>query len=409
MMIRNIRIEYNTHIISVPDNPVIPFIQGDGVGPEIWRVARSVLDAAVKHAYRGTKEIAWAEVYAGDTAYQLYGQWLPMETIEAIRSYKVAIKGPLTTPVGGGIRSINVLLRKTLGLYAGVRPIRYIGGVPSPVVKPEQVDIVLFRENLEDVYTGIEWPGKSVEALEIIRLINNRGGFFIDEDSGIGIKPMSPNNSKNLIRRAIRYAIDNHRASVTLVHKGNIMKYTEGAFKEWGYEVARDEFPGVVITERELSARNHSRQPEGTVVLKDRIADDMFQQVLLNPSQFDVIATPNLNGDYLSDAIAAQVGGLGMAPGANIGDEAAVFESVHGTFPTYAGRNRANPGAMILTGQMMLRFIGWDEAAECVFKGVEKTIRQKKVTEDLARMMNGVVPIACSGFGDAVVENIKSL
>lgn len=397
-------IQFDGDAVRAPDHPVILFIEGEGVGPDIWKAARPVLDASVRAAYGSARRIAWKEILAGQKARDAYGDWLPRETVDAIREYKVALKGPLATPVGKGIRSINVLLRRELGLYASVRPIRHLMGVPSPVKAPEKVDIVVFRENLEDVYAGIEWPHGSPEARDIIRFIGERTGIVIDADSGIGIKPMSEKNSKNLIRRAIRYALDTGRTRVTLMHKGNIMKFTEGAFREWGYELARDEFPGAAITEGECLEKFRGTQPRGTVVIDDRMADDMFQQVLLRPSRFSVIAAPNLDGDYLSDALAAQVGGVGMAPGANLGDGAAVFEAIHGTAPKYADRDVANPGALILSGEMMLRFLGWTEAADLVLKGMEKAILAGRVTRDLARLMTGAAEVSCSKFSEAIIE-----
>jgi len=360
----------------------------------------------VEKAYGGKRKIEWMEVLAGEKAFTQTGSWLPDETLTKLREYKVAIKGPLTTPVGGGIRSINVTLRQVMSLYACVRPVRYFGGVPSPVKAPEKIDMVIYRENMEDVYAGIEWKEGSGEAKRIIDFIKKELGKDILGDSGIGIKPISVTNSKNLVRSAIKYAIENGRKSVTLVHKGNIMKFTEGAFRDWGYELARAEFSDRTITEDELWEKHNGKAPAGKVVIKDRIADSMFQQVLLRPDEYDVIATPNLNGDYLSDALAAQVGGLGMAPGANIGDSEAVFEATHGTAPKYADQDKVNPGSLILSGEMMLRFMGWKEAADGVIRGLEKTIQQKKVTYDLERLMQGATLLKCSEFGKAVAENI---
>ncbi len=392
--------------ITVPDNPVVLFIEGDGTGPDIWRATKIVLDAAVEKAYNGKRKIEWMEILAGEKAYNQTGEWLPEETIRKIREYKVAIKGPLTTPVGGGIRSINVALRQRLLLYACVRPVRYFKGVASPVKRPEKVDMVIFRENLEDLYAGIEWKQGSQQAKKVIDFLNNEMGYDILQDSGIGIKPISITNTKNLVRRAIQYAIDNRRASVTLVHKGNIMKFTEGAFRDWGYEIAREEFGACTVTEDELWEKYNGKAPEGKIVIKDRIADSMFQQVLLRPDEYDVIATPNLNGDYLSDALAAQVGGLGMAPGANIGDSEAVFEATHGTAPKYANQDKVNPSSLVLSGVLMLRFMGWTEAADGIERGLEKTILQKRVTYDLERTMEGATLLSCSEFGKAVAENI---
>lgn len=402
----NQKIKYENGIISTPDNPVLLFIEGDGTGPDIWKASKIVFDAAVSKAYGGKKKIEWMEILAGEKAFKQTGEWLPEDTLKKIHEYKIAIKGPLTTPVGGGIRSINVTLRQKMKLFACVRPVRYIQGIESPVKDPGKVDMVIYRENMEDVYAGIEWKEGSEQASRVISFLRNEMKSDIPDDAGIGIKPISRTNSKNLVRSAINYAIANNRKSVTLVHKGNIMKFTEGAFKEWGYELARDEFGGVTITEDELYDKFQGKQPEGKIVIKDRIADAMFQQVLLRPEEYDVIATPNLNGDYISDALAAQVGGLGMAPGANIGDNEAVFEATHGTAPKYANLDKVNPGSLILSGEMMLRFMGWTEAADLVIKGIEKTIEQKKVTYDLERQMEGATLLKCSEFGKAVAENI---
>jgi isocitrate dehydrogenase len=399
-------IEFDNNVKRVPDNPIVLFIEGDGIGPDIWRAAKIVLDAAVEKAYKGGMKIEWMEVLAGKKAFDEKGTWLPDETLDKIRTYKVAIKGPITTPVGGGIRSINVTLRQVLKLYACIRPIRYLPGVPSPVKEPEKVDMVIFRESMEDVYAGIEWKEGSGEARGVIGFLNRELGAGIPDDSGIGIKSVSVANTKNLIRSAIKYALDNGRKSVTMVHKGNIMKFTEGAFRDWGYELAREEFGDYTITEDDLPESSHGDAPRGKIVIKDRIADAMFQQVLLRPDEYDIIATPNLNGDYLSDALAAQVGGLGMAPGANIGDDAAVFEATHGTAPKYAGQDKVNPGSLILSGEMMLRFLGWNEAAGILLRAMEKTIKQKRVTYDLERQMKGATLLKCSEFGRAVAENM---
>jgi len=401
------RIGWDGQKISVPDKPIIPFIEGDGTGPDIWRATKRVLDAAVEKAYGGQRKIAWVEVLAGEKAFNLTGNWLPDETVEAIQYFRVAIKGPLTTPVGGGIRSLNVTLRQVLDLYACVRPVRWIPGVPSPVKRPQDVNMVIFRENTEDVYAGIEWPSGSAEAEKLRSFIERELGKKIRPESGIGIKPISPFGSKRLVAKAIRYALENHRDSVTLVHKGNIMKYTEGAFRDWGYQVAKEQFADVVLTEEELYSQFNGQLPAGKkVVIKDRIADSMFQQVLLRPSEYSVIATPNLNGDYLSDALAAQVGGLGMAPGSNQGDEHAVFEATHGTAPKYAGQDKVNPGSLILSGEMMLRYLGWTEAADLVVKGLEKAVADKQVTYDLHRQMEGATLVSCSGFGEAIVARM---
>ncbi|HNV47539.1 MAG TPA: isocitrate dehydrogenase (NADP(+)), partial [Spirochaetota bacterium] len=385
---------------------IICFIEGDGIGPDIWRATRHVLDAAVASAYGGSRAITWREVLAGEKAFNTTGNWLPDETLDAIKEYKVAIKGPLTTPVGGGIRSINVALRQVLNLYACIRPVRYLKGVPSPVVRPDAVNMIIFRENMEDLYAGIEWKEGSEEAKRIIDFIRSELKKDIRPDSGIGIKPISETNTKNLVRSAITYAIKNNRSSITLVHKGNIMKFTEGAFREWGYELAAKEFGDHTVTEDELWSKFNGKCPQGKIVIKDRIADAMFQQVILRPDEYDVIATPNLNGDYLSDAIAAQIGGLGMAPGANIGDTSAVFEATHGTAPKYANQDKVNPGSLILSGEMMLRFMGWTEAADRIITALEKTIQQKKVTYDLERQMSGATLLTCSAFGRAVAENM---
>lgn len=399
-------IQYEKGIITVPDNPVVLFIEGDGTGPDIWRATKTALDAAVEKTYGGKRKIEWMEVLAGEKAFKETGRWLPEDTLEKIGRYKVAIKGPLTTPVGGGIRSINVTMRQKMKLYACVRPVRYLPGVPSPVKEPEKVNMVIYRENMEDVYAGIEWREGSPEARKVINFLNEEMHAEIPADAGVGIKPISAVNTKNLVRRAIQYAIDNDRKSVTLVHKGNIMKFTEGAFRDWGYEVARDEFGGVTVTEDELWKSYDGKVPAGTIVVKDRIADAMFQQVILRPDEYDVIATPNLNGDYLSDALAAQVGGLGMAPGANIGDSEAVFEATHGTAPKYAGQDKVNPGSLMLSGEMMLRFMGWKEAADRLIGAIGTTILQKRVTYDLERQMKGATLLTCSEFGRAVAENV---
>jgi isocitrate dehydrogenase len=401
------KIKYENGKISVPDNPVILYIEGDGTGPDIWRATRIALDAAVQKTYGGKKKIEWLEVMAGEKSFNASGDWLPEKTIEMINEYKVAIKGPLTTPVGGGIRSINVALRQILKLYQCVRPVRYFSGVPSVLKNPELVDMVIFRENLEDVYSGFEWKQGSPEAEKLIKILNNEFKTDILPDSGIGIKPISITNTKNLVRRAIEYAIANKRGSVTLMHKGNIMKYTEGAFRDWGYQIAKDEFASQTVTEDELWDKYNGKAPEGKVIIKDRIADNMFQQILLRPTEFDVIATTNLNGDYISDALAAQVGGLGMAPGANIGDNAAIFEATHGTAPKYAGQDKVNPGSLILSGEMMLRFLGWSEAADRLVEAIETTIGKKTVTYDLERQMEGASLLKCSEFARAIADNLR--
>ena len=392
--------------LQVPEVPVIPYIEGDGVGPDIWRASVRVFDAAVQKSYKGKKKVQWLEVYAGEKAFQRKGEWAPEETIEAIREYKVSIKGPLTTPVGGGIRSINVLLRQILDLYACIRPVRYIPGTPSPVKHPEKVDMVVFRENTEDVYAGIEWKEGTEEASRIRLFLEREMGKKIREDSAIGIKPISRYGTKRLVRRAIQYALSHGRKSVTLVHKGNIMKFTEGAFRDWGYEVAREEFRDKILPESELGDRKMKNPPKGKIFLKDRIADAMFQQILLRPEDYDVLAMPNLNGDYMSDALAAQVGGLGMAPGGNIGDRAAVFEATHGTAPKYAGKDMINPGSLILSGAMMFDYLGWTEVRKKIVKALEKTVSKKIVTYDLARQLKGAKKVKCSDFASAIIENL---
>jgi len=392
--------------LQVPEVPVIPYIEGDGVGPDIWRASVRVFDAAVQKSYKGKKKVQWLEVYAGEKAFQRKGEWAPEETIEAIREYKVSIKGPLTTPVGGGIRSINVLLRQILDLYACIRPVRYIPGTPSPVKHPEKVDMVVFRENTEDVYAGIEWKEGTEEASRIRLFLEREMGKKIREDSAIGIKPISRYGTKRLVRRAIQYALSHGRKSVTLVHKGNIMKFTEGAFRDWGYEIAREEFRDKILPESELGDRKMKNPPKGKIFLKDRIADAMFQQVLLRPEDYDVLAMPNLNGDYMSDALAAQVGGLGMAPGGNIGDRAAVFEATHGTAPKYAGKDMINPGSLILSGAMMFDYLGWTEVRKKIVKALEKTVSKKIVTYDLARQLKGAKKVKCSDFASAIIENL---
>ncbi|PLX41488.1 MAG: isocitrate dehydrogenase (NADP(+)) [Deltaproteobacteria bacterium] len=394
--------------LVVPANPIIPFIEGDGIGPDIWAASKRVFDRAVDLAYGSERKVAWMEILAGEKAFDERESWLPEETLDAIREYRVAIKGPLTTPVGGGIRSLNVTLRQVLDLYACVRPVRYFKGVPSPVKEPEKVDIVIFRENTEDVYAGIENPADSKESNELIAFIAEKWGKKIRPSSGIGIKPISVEGSKRLVRQAIEYAIANGRDSVTLVHKGNIMKFTEGAFKEWGYELAKEEFADVTISEDELWEKFEGVCPSGKIVIKDRIADAMFQQLLLRPDEYSVLATPNLNGDYLSDAAAAQVGGLGMAPGANIGDDYALFEATHGTAPKYAGLDKVNPGSVILSGVMMFDHLGWHKVSDLIIKGIENTISAKEVTYDLERQMEGATLLSCSGFGEAICRHMEA-
>ena len=392
--------------LVVPDNPYICFIEGDGIGVDITPAMKRVLDAAVEKAYGGKRRIVWVEIYAGEKAYDLYGEYMPEETFEALRDFIVGIKGPLTTPVGGGFRSLNVTLRQVLDLYACVRPVRWVPGTPSPVRHPEYMDMVIFRENTEDVYAGIEWPAESPEAKRLIEFMNDTLGTHLSDKAAIGIKPVTEFGSKRLIRKAIQYAIDRKRRSVTLMHKGNIMKYTEGAFRDWGYELAKEEFADVTITEDELWSQYNGEQPQGKIVIKDRIADNMLQQILTRTREYDIIATLNLNGDYISDAAAAQVGGLGMAPGANIGDYLALFEATHGTAPKYAGQDKVNPGSLILSGKMMLEYLGWEEAAELVWKGISGAIQQKRVTYDLHRQMEGATLLKTSEFAEAIVENM---
>jgi isocitrate dehydrogenase len=439
--------------LNVPDHPVIPFIEGDGTGRDIWRASQQVFDAAVEKAYSGSRRVVWYEIFAGEKCFNQFGEWLTDDSVKAIAEYVVAIKGPLTTPVGGGIRSLNVTLRQVLDLYACVRPVRYFDGVPSPVKHPEKVDVVIFRENTEDVYAGVEFISGSERATELISLLNDKYGYKVRTDSGIGIKPISPTGTKRLVRRAIDYALKFKRPSVTLMHKGNIMKFTEGAFRDWGYELAKEEFREQVVTEREtwildnldknanLSAADNAKMVEpgfdqmsekqraeivqeindtiaaigathgngewkSKLLIKDRIADSMFQQILIRPDEYDVVATPNLNGDYFSDASAAQVGGLGMAPGANIGDHAAVFEATHGTAPKYADKDVINPSSVILSGVMMFDHMGWREASELIINGLTKTIQQKRVTYDLERQMEGATKLKTSEFAAAIIENM---
>jgi len=394
--------------LIVPNNPIIGFIEGDGIGPDIWHAAKMVFDAAVEKSFKGKKYIAWMEIYAGEKAVKTYGenQWLPDETIEAIKEFKVAIKGPLTTPVGGGIRSLNVALRQKLDLFACVRPVKYYTGVPSPVKKPKLLDVIIFRENTEDVYSGIEFKAGTHEADELRNFINTKYNKNIREFSGIGIKPISQFGSERLVKKAIEYAIENKRRSVTLVHKGNIMKFTEGAFKEWGYKIAKEQFPDVTITEDELYENYNGNLPEGKILIKDRIADSSFQQLLLRPNEYEILATPNLNGDYLSDACAAQVGGLGMAPGANISYTTAIFEATHGTAPKYAGMDKVNPGSLILSGVMMFDYLKWKKVGKLIEKALRKTIKSKVVTYDLARQMKGAREVKTSEFAAEIIKNM---
>jgi isocitrate dehydrogenase len=409
--------------LNVPNNPIIPFIEGDGTGPDIWRAAVRVLDAAVEKAYNGTKKIAWFEVYAGEKAFNTFGEWLPEDTLTAVREYLVAIKGPLTTPVGGGIRSLNVALRQELDLYVCLRPVQYFDGVPSPVKRPELTDMVIFRENTEDIYAGVEWQAGTEEVKKVIRFLQEEMGvkkIRFPETSGIGIKPVSEEGTTRLVRAAIQYAIDNKRKSVTLVHKGNIMKFTEGAFKNWGYELAEKEFGDKVFTWAQYdrikanegteaaNAAQKEAEAAGKIIIKDAIADIFLQQILTRPDEFDVVATMNLNGDYISDALAAQVGGIGIAPGANINYVTghAIFEATHGTAPKYANLDKVNPSSVILSGEMMLRYMGWTEAADLIISAMKKTISQKTVTYDFARLMEGATEVKTSEFGDALIKNM---
>jgi isocitrate dehydrogenase len=391
--------------LQVPGQPIILYMEGDGIGPDIWRAAQPVLDAAVAKAYGGSRRIHWQEVLAGDKAFKQCRSYLPVETLTALREYRVALKGPLTTPVGGGFRSLNVTLRQVLDLYGCIRPVRYYAGVPSPLKEPEKIDMVIFRENTEDVYAGIEWPAHSPEAQRLISFLNTELGCSVDPAAAVGIKPMTERCSKRLIRMALKYALKHGRTVVTLMHKGNIMKYTEGAFQNWGYEVAA-EMKDKVISEAELATVYHGKLPAGRTVLNDRIADNLFQQVLIRPTEYQIIATPNLNGDFMSDALAAQVGGLGMAPGANVGDNCAIFEATHGTAPKYAGLDKVNPSSLILSGAMLLEFIGWDEAARFIHESLPRTLADGTVTYDLARLMPGSQEVSCSGFGQALIDHM---
>jgi isocitrate dehydrogenase len=450
-------IEYASGQMRVPDAPIIPFIEGDGTGRDIWKASQRVFDAAVQKSYGGARRVAWLEIFAGEKAFNQFQEWLPQDSVDAIRDFRVAIKGPLTTPVGGGIRSLNVTLRQVLDLYACVRPVRYFRGVPSPVREPERMDVVIFRENTEDVYAGIEWKSGTPEVKKLIEFLNvemlKSGAKQVRTDSGVGIKPISPTGTKRLVRRAIQHAIENSRRVVTLVHKGNIMKFTEGAFRDWGYELAKEEFRGSIVTEREswildnkdrdgslsveaiaamiepgleqatdafkksisaevkqvldsIGGTHGNGQWKKKVLVNDRIADSVFQQVLMRADEYQVFATPNLNGDYLSDACAAQVGGLGMAPGANIGDGFGVFEATHGTAPKYADKDVINPSSVMLSGAMMFDFMGWKEVARLIEDGIAKTIQQKRVTYDLERMMEGAQKLKTSEYASAIIENM---
>jgi len=397
-------------VLEVPDRPIIPFIEGDGIGIDITPVMRTVLDAAVAKAYGGNRSLAWMEIYAGEKSTRVYGEdvWLPDETLDAVRDFVVSIKGPLTTPVGGGIRSLNVTLRQQLDLFVCLRPVRYFAGTPSPLKRPEETDMAIFRENSEDIYAGIEWQAGSAEARKVIDFLQNDMGVTkirFPETAGIGVKPVSSEGTKRLVRKAIQYAIDNDRTSVTLVHKGNIMKFTEGAFKEWGYELAMEEFGAEEIGGGPwCSFKNPNTGTE--ITIKDVIADAFLQQILLRPKEYSVIATLNLNGDYISDALAAQVGGIGMAPGANLSDAVAMFEATHGTAPKYAGRDQVNPSSLLLSGEMLLRHLGWTEAADLVIRGIEGAISAKTVTYDLERLMEGATKLSCSGYGQAIIDNM---
>jgi isocitrate dehydrogenase len=403
------KITVRDRALQVPDHPIIPFIEGDGTGPDIWRASRTVIDAAVEKAYGAKRTIVWFETYAGEKANAVYGEgtWLPDDTLTAIKEYVVAIKGPLTTPVGGGIRSINVALRQMLDLYVCLRPVQYFAGVPSPVKRPELINMVIFRENTEDIYAGIEWKAGTPEATKVVSWLQNEMGvkkIRFPKTSSIGIKPVSQEGTERLVRAAILYAITNKRASVTLVHKGNIMKFTEGGFRDWGYALAKREFGDSTVSWDDCGGK----PPAGKILIKDVIADAFLQQILTRPSEYEVIATLNLNGDYISDALAAQVGGIGIAPGGNINYETgyAVFEATHGTAPKYAGLDKVNPGSVILSGEMMLRYLGWTEAADLIIKAIETTIRSKVVTYDFARLMEGATEVKCSEFGNALVRNM---
>ncbi|MBL3646167.1 NADP-dependent isocitrate dehydrogenase [Bacillus vallismortis] len=417
------KITVSNGVLNVPNNPIIPFIEGDGIGPDIWNAASKVLEAAVEKAYKGEKKITWKEVYAGEKAYNKTGEWLPAETLDVIREYFIAIKGPLTTPVGGGIRSLNVALRQELDLFVCLRPVRYFNGVPSPVKRPEDTDMVIFRENTEDIYAGIEYAKGSEEVQKLISFLQNElnvNKIRFPETSGIGIKPVSEEGTSRLVRAAIDYAIERGRKSVTLVHKGNIMKFTEGAFKNWGYELAEREYGDKVFTWAEYDriaekdgkdAANKAQseaEAAGKIIIKDSIADIFLQQILTRPSEFDVVATMNLNGDYISDALAAQVGGIGIAPGANINYETghAIFEATHGTAPKYAGLDKVNPSSVILSGVLLLEHLGWNEAADLVIKSMENTIASKVVTYDFARLMDGATEVKCSEFGEELIKNM---
>lgn len=393
--------------LVIPNRPIIPCIEGDGIGRDIMKATRRVVDAAVEKAYQKKKKIAWMDIYAGEKAFELYKEWLPGETTDAIKKYIVALKGPLTTPIGGGFRSLNVSLRQILNLYACIRPVNWFKGVGSPVVHPEKLDVVIFRENTEDVYSGIEWKKGSKDAKKVINWLNKNMKTSIRADSGLGVKPISVTGTKRLVRKAIKHAIAKKLPSVTLVHKGNIMKYTEGAFRDWGYQVAKAEFRNKIVTEDELWDKYKGKMPKGKILIKDRIADSIFQQVLLRPDEYSILATPNLNGDYISDACAAQVGGLGMAPGANIGDYIGLFEATHGTAPKYADKDVINPSSVILSAVMMLEYMGWGKAGEIITKAIQKTIDRKTVTYDLHRQMKGAKKIGTSAYATEIIKNMR--
>ena len=401
------RIGYENGALRVPDNPIIPYIEGDGTGPDIWRASVRVFDAAVDKCYKGERRVHWMEVFAGEKSFKVHGDWLPQETVDALQDFRVSIKGPLTTPVGGGIRSLNVTLRQVLDLYACIRPVRYFEGVGNPMKEPEKLNVVIFRENTEDVYAGVEWAAGSPEAEKLRAFIKAELKKDIRPGSALGVKPMSEFGSKRLVEMAIRYAMKNNLPSVTLVHKGNIMKFTEGGFRDWGYEVARDKFADLTCTEADLTKAG-SRARADAVVIKDRIADAMFQQLLLRPDEYSVIATPNLNGDYISDAAAAQVGGLGIAPGGNVGDGLAVFEATHGTAPKYANLDKINPGSVILSGVMMFEYMGWDDVGRLIVRGLENAIKSKRVTYDLARQMPGATEVSTSAFADQIIKGMSA-
>ena len=394
--------------LNVPDNPVIPYIQGDGIGPDIWKASSLVFNQAIETSYKGEKKITFKKVFAGQESFDKTKQWLPKKSIEQLKKYKVSIKGPLTTPVGHGMRSLNVAIRQELDLFACIRPVKYIKGVPSPCNKPEKIDMVIFRENTEDIYLGIEWEKGKSKTKQVIDFINEQSQKKIDrKNTGIGVKPISEKNSKRLIKKAIQYAIDNNRKNITLMHKGNIMKFTEGAFMKWGYEVAKDEFKDFVISEKDLWDKYDGQIPKDKIIIKDRIADNMFQQVLLKPNEYDIIATCNLNGDYISDLLAAMIGGLGVAPGANIGKDCAVFEATHGTAPLYANLDKINPSSLILSGAMMLEHMGWHKASELIHMALQKTILDKKVTYDLASQIPNSTELKCSEFAKAICSFMK--